>query len=240
MNFKHALIITVIANPLITSAYAQIDPHLEIVPTVSMPLNAPHGEQEKISPKNMTIASNGKLHARDSRKVADFRRNFETALSSVAERPDDTQREKHPPAAVRDVSKLQIAFIPRRIDDSHHLIVASPAGMLTSNGWSGLERFISIPDGGKFKLTEFDLTKTGGKFSLSSEAVNSSVDNSPAGAKSFLDDQNNILEEIVWVSDGHFYMLTYLPDTTPNAASGHREKRTPSISATSLAQGLRK
>lgn len=240
MNFKHALLIIAIASPLLTSAYAQIDPHLEIVSTVSMPLKAPHGEQEKISPTNMTIPSNGNLHARDSRKVADFRRNLETALSSAAERPSDNQRDKRPPAAVREVSKLQIAFTPRKIDDYHHLMVASPAGMLTSDGWSGLERFISIPNGGQFKLTEFDLTKTGGKFFLSSEAVNSSVDNSPAGAKSFLDDENNILEEIVWVSDGHFHMLTYLPDTTPNAASGHRDKRTPSISATSLAQGLRK
>ena len=110
--------------------------------------------------------------------------------------------------------------------------------MLTSNGWSGLERFISIPNGGQFKLTEFDLTKTGGKFFLSSEAVNLSVDNSPAGAKSFLDDDGNIMEEVVWVSEGRFHMLTYLPETAPTAASGHREKRTPSISATSLAQGL--
>lgn len=238
MHFKHALLIAAIANAFLASAYAQSNSHLEIVSTSLMPLKVPPGEQEKILPTDMTIASNGSLYVRGSRKHADFRRNLEIALSSVSGSVDPNQREKRPPVAVRDVAKLQIAFTPRKLADRHQVLVASVAGMLTSNGWSGLERFISVPNGGQYKLTEFDLSKTGGKFFLASEAVNASVENSPAGAKSFLDDDGNILEEVVWVSEGRFHMLTYLPEAASTAISGYKEKRTPSISAISLAQGL--
>ena len=66
-----------------------------------------------------------------------------------------------------------------------------------------------VKDAKKYKLTEFDLTKTGGKFFLASESVTTNIDNSPAAAKTFVDDNSNIVEEIVWVSDGRFHMLTF-------------------------------
>lgn len=240
MQSKHLFIATAIANTFLTPVFAQNNPHFEIISAAAMPLKAPPGEEGKVSLNIMTTAVNGSMHAKDPKKHADFRRSLEIALSSAIERPDTEQRSKRPPSAVKDITKLQIAFTPKKLATDQQLLVASPAGMLTSNGWSGLERFVSISRVGQYKLTEFDLTKTGGKFFLSSDAVNANVDNVPAGAKSFLDDDGDIVEEVVWVSDGRFHMLTFLPETMVTALKGQKEKRAPSTSAISIAQALRK
>lgn len=231
-------IIATAASAFFSLAYAQGDPHFEIVSNSAMPLKAPPGESEKITSPVSAATTEGVLYIKDSTKHADFRRSFDIAQGSADEKPDTIHRAKRPPSATRDIATLQIAFMPKRLGAGQEHLVASPAGMLTNTGWSGLERFVSLPNAGKYRLMELDLTKSGGKFFLSSDAVNTNIENSPAGTRAFVDDDGNIVEEVVWVSEGKFHMLTYLPETVASAIPGRKEKRAAAVSAISMAHTL--
>jgi hypothetical protein len=222
------------AGAFFSLAYAQGTPHLEVVPTSAMPLKLPPGEAEKIIPSSSTAARG----VRNLTKHADFRRSLDIALGSADEKMETARGAKRPPPATKDLAKLSIAFAPKRLGVGQQLLVAAPAGMLTDNGWSGLDRFVFIPNVGKYRLMEIDLSKSGGKFFLSSDAVNSNIENSPAGTKAFVDDEGNIIEEVVWVSRGVFHMLTYSPETSASASPSLKEKRATSVSAASIAQAL--
>jgi hypothetical protein len=240
MRITHTSIIAAVASVFFSLAYAQDNSHFEVVSTSAMPLKAPPGETEKITPSISAVTTEGVSQIKDSTKYAEFRRILDIAQGSADEKPDTTQRVTRPPSATRDISTLQIAFMPRRLGIGQQLWVASPAGMLTNTGWSGVERFISVPNVGKYRLMELDLTKSGGKFFLSSDAVNTNIENSPAGTKVFVDDDGNIVEEVVWVSEGKFHMLTYLPETVASAIPGRKQKMAVAAFAISMAHTLMK
>lgn len=219
-----------------SAAYAE--PFLDVVPIAGMPKAPPPGEMEKFSPANAVIDANGDVFYKDPRKHSDFRRGLDVARSLVDGKADAGQPDKQPPQGVRDIGKLRLAFHPKQHGNGHELLVASPAGTLTDEGWSGLERHVRIPNAGVYKLVEFDLSKTGGKFYLASEATNALIENSPAGTKSFVDENDNVIEEVVWVSGGRFHLLTYAPDTQVSR-EGKRKKKAVTVSAASIAQELR-
>ena len=227
LNFLAALLIGIASL-----AHAQSDSHFQVVPVESMPLNAPPGEVEK--------TPGGSPQFKDAKKYADFRHGLDIALSKSNDGTDAAQRTGRP-QVVKDLSKLKITpFSPKKHSSNQRLLVASPAGLLTEDGWSGVERHISVPNVGVYKLTEFDLAKSGGKFFLASDAVNANIEDLPAATKEFVDDEGNIVEEAVWVTDGRFCMLTFVPDTEPGASPANKRKRVASVSAISLAQELAK
>ncbi len=222
------------------TAIAQNSNTFEIVAPSAMPLKPPGGELEKLASINSTSLNiNGVIYSRDNKKHIDFHRGLGLARASADSKVDENQRNSRSPSAVKDVTKIVLVFNPRKHASHHELQAASSAGTLTDKGWTGLERYITISNVGTYKLTEFDLAKTGGKFFLSNDAVNANVDNSPAATKTFVDDNGNIIEEVVWVSTGRFHMLTYSPDTQSSGIVNQRIKKDNSLSAISLAQALR-
>jgi hypothetical protein len=238
MRMKFAFALATAASTVFSLAHSQTGPHFEVLPASAMPLSAPPGETEKFNPSHGGAGS--VPHIEDATKQAELRRNFAAAQSNAEGTSGNADQSKRPPRAEKSLAKLKIGFTPKKLGNGHHLLAAAPVGMQTDSGWSGVERFILVPDTGKYRLMEMDLTKSGGKFFMASEAVNTDIENSPAGAKSFIDEEGNLVEEVVWVSDGTFHMLTYLPDMVDTGTPGKKQKRATALSALSIAHALRK
>ncbi len=222
------------------NAMAQNSATFEIVAPGAMPLKPPSGEVEKFAATNaVTEQASGAVYYKDRRKHGDFLRERNTVQDSADGKTVESQHDLSSPIAVKDLTKVKLAFNPKKHSVQHKLLAASPAGTLTNKGWTGLDRYVAIENVGTYKLTEIDLTKTRGKFFLSSDAINANVENSPAATKTFIDDNGNIVEEVVWVSEGKFHMLTYAPETQPSSTGNLRNKKLITTSALTLVQELR-
>jgi hypothetical protein len=215
---KAILAVVAICTFVVSNMALAQDKRLEIVSPTAMPLSPPSGELEKLSSPPTSVDPKGKVHHKDSTKYSDFRKSLDFAKSQITDDPIQSQRRDRPPASSKDLSNIKNSFKPKQ-QRQGTLVAASPAGMWTDKGWTGLERFISVENVGVYRLTEFDLEKTNGKFYLAQDAVNANVDNSPAATKSFMDSEGNVIQEVVWVSKGKFHMLTYVPAAAPATSS---------------------
>lgn len=161
-----------------------------------------------------------------------------TAKTYVADKDSKSSQkqnkgEREIPEVHKDLSKLKVRFKPKSMHGAT-LIAATPSGTRLDDTWTGLERFFHIEGAGSVRLSEVDLDATGGKFYMMKEAVNTRVHGNPAISKVFVDESGQTVEEIVWVEDGKFYMLTFGPDLAP----GTKAKAAAHVTAHLLAQQL--
>ncbi|HEX8612205.1 MAG TPA: hypothetical protein VF800_13030 [Telluria sp.] len=140
------------------------------------------------------------------------------------------------PMVVRSLNDLKIGFGPAGVR-SGKLIGVVPQGTIVGGGWTGIERYFQIDGAGYWRLSENDMSLTGGMFYMNKAAVNTTVGGKPAIAKVFTDDHGKRIEEVVWVDGSKFYMLTYAPDLQPGRFSAM--KTNAGVSASALASEVR-
>lgn len=212
---------------------------VELVTLDRMPIPLPPGEAEKMRKSPRSIAADGfSSTEKSSETVKGFFNHMNTARAYVARKAiGNTQQQKtgEPtmPEIHTDMSTLKIHFRPKSLNRGA-LIAAAPSGTLLNGAWTGVERFFQIEGVGSVRLSEVDLSATGGKFYMMKEAVNTRVRGNPAISKIFTDDDGQTIEEVVWVESGKFYMLTF----GPNHAIGNKSKVAAHVSAHLLAQEL--
>lgn len=218
---------------------AQTSDAVEIVGIDQMPHPLPPGEAEKMKKDSRTIASDGfSLVEKSPETVKGFFAHMNAAKTYIArqELADGQQKNKgepDTPEVHKDLSKLKTRFKPKSLNRAA-LIAAAPSGSKVDDAWTGVERFFHVEGAGDVRLSEVDLAATGGKFYMMKEAVNTRVHGKPAISRVFTDDDGQMIEEVVWVDGGKFYMLTLGPDVAP----GTKAKAAVHVTAHSLAQEL--
>ena len=215
---------------------------VEFVDLGHMPLPLPDTEIGKIQRGSSAKAQDGFSSIEKSPEmVRGFFDNVNTAKTLVANRlPESTLEPKgtsRAPEVHKDLSTLKLAFKAASFSRGE-LIAAVPSGTLIENAWTGVDRFFRVDGAGVVRLSELDLGATKGKFYMLKDAVNTRVNGKPAIAKVFTDEDDQSIEEIVWVSGNKFYMLTFGPDVVASR-TGAKLKVAAHVSALSLAQELR-
>jgi hypothetical protein len=140
------------------------------------------------------------------------------------------------PLVYRDLSAIKLSFKAVQVSGGK-LIGVAPTGTMIGKVWTGAERYFYIGDAGVMRLSETDLSATGGKFYMLKEAINARVGGEPAISKLFIDNDGQTLEEVLWVSGHKLHMLSFAPAMTPGPNG--KAKIATHISAYSLAQDLR-
>lgn len=112
------------------------------------------------------------------------------------------------PKASKDLSTLKLTFKPL-IFDKGKLIAVVPTGTLINNSWTGVERYFRIDSVNIARLSEYDLGASKGKFYMLKDAINTDVNGKKAISKVFINDSNQVVEEVVWVNGKKMYTLTF-------------------------------
>lgn len=115
----------------------------------------------------------------------------------------------HAPEAKSSYKLIQLTFKPKATPQEDIEIGASPAGTLIGNSWTGVDRYFKRADGSRYKITEYDFSKTDGKLYLSNQSTGLYVRNTPAGVASFSNNEE-ILTEVVWVSSYNIFTMVSL------------------------------
>lgn len=212
----------------------------ELIPGVNMPMQAPPGEMEKL--RSLARASDGVSFLEKSEdQVKQFYEHARAAanyLEANAQRQSGNVQGRPPgPQVVRSLDSLRLTFRPADLRRAT-LLAASPSGTIVDGRWTGVERFLRIPDAGTVVLTELDLAASNGKLMMFKEAVNTRVGGQPAMSKVIVDNSGATIEEVIWMKAGISYHLVYGPDMAAGP-NGRKVKSAPAVSARSLAQELR-
>lgn len=219
---KQLMLIAVASAFVIGTALAQLPTKsksdaYEIVTVDTMPIPPPSREVQRAKARTLAIGRDDRGHGEeDVQRVANFYSHFETVVrargNDSSRSPAETSEDLRAGRVYSDLSELKLATTPA-IFTSGTLVAATPAGTMQEKGWTGVERFYQIDGVGKVRLTQYDLGLTGGKFYMMKEYINSSVRGKHAISKVFVNDNNQSIEEVVWVSGSKFFMLTFAPET---------------------------
>lgn len=212
----------------------------ELIPGVNMPMQAPPGELERL--RSLARASDGVSFLEKSEdQVKQFYEHTRAAgrYLKANEQPQAGSAQGHPPVpqVYRSLASLRLTFRPADLDRAT-LLAASPSGTIVDGRWTGVERFLRIPNAGTVVLTELDLAASNGKLMMFKDAVNTRVGGQPAMSKVVIDNSGATIEEVIWMKAGICYHLVYGPDMAA-APNGRKAKSAPAVSARSLAQELR-
>lgn len=212
----------------------------ELVPGVNMPMQAPPGEMEKL--RSLPRAGDGvSFLEKSDDQVKQFYERTRAAgkYLEANEQPQAGSAQGRPPVPhlVRSLAALRLTFRPADLRRAT-LLGASPSGTIVDGRWTGVERFLLIPNAGTAVLTELDLPASNGKLMMREEAVNTRVGGQPAMSKVIVDNSGATIEEVIWMKAGISYHLVYGPDMVAGP-NGRKDKSAPRVAARSLARELR-
>lgn len=211
-----------------------------------MPLPPPNADLLKMHSATMTKAEDG-FSTVD--QAPDRVRQFMNDLEVVKTQPS-TAREAEgfaeaakrgtgvsmAPMVVQNLKDLKLGFGVATMR-SGRLIGAAPQGTIVRGGWTGVERYFKIDGAGYSRLSETDMSLTGGMFYMNKGAINTTMGGKPAISKVFVDHHGQRVEEVLWVDRGKLYMLTFAPDLQVGRYG--KQKANTSVSAFSLASEVR-
>lgn len=207
---------------------------VEVVSVDKMPIPLPPGEVEKMRKNGPVSASDGfSIVEKVPGKVKGFFGHVNAAKNYLERQGQNNEKgERAVPEVHKDMSALKLAFKPVHFNRGG-LVAAAPSGTKVKETWTGVDRFFQIDGAGSVRLSEVDMSASGGKFFMMKEAVNTRVRGKPAISRIFADEDGQTIEEVVWVDGDKFFMLTFGPDRIPGT-----KVKASHLTAHSLAQEL--
>ncbi len=88
-----------------------------------------------------------------------------------------------------------------------HLLGATPSGVKTESGWTGVNRVFQVPKLGVVMLEEINYVASGGGLVMIEEAINQDINGHPAILRVKNSQSGKSITELTWATDHKIYNL---------------------------------
>jgi hypothetical protein len=139
------------------------------------------------------------------------------------------------PVMVKNLDDVRLSFDPLAVPTGE-LIGVMLEGRLTNGTWTAIKRYYRIEGAGHLCVSETEIAANRTTYFLYKKAVNTSIGGKPAISAIFIGDNDQRIEEVVWVSGGKFNKVSHVPDQESGRLG--TAKTNPAISALTLAMQL--